>query len=106
MIRTVLWFFVAGVLLAIIIEALGRTAGYYSATGYAIERVARVLWPTSLFKMALDDGKDTGFQVAAVYGISFVANGLLYGFIGFLVGVAKKLLFRPEQSSRKSTSLI
>jgi hypothetical protein len=90
MLKTALWFFLAGVVLAITLEILWRMVGY-SPTGYAVERVARVLWPSSVFKMALDGKKDSGFQVAAVYALSFVANGVLYGLLGLLIGLVKNL---------------
>ena len=70
--------------------------GYYSPSGYVVERVARVLWPSSLFKMALDDGKDSWPQVSLVYTLSFIANGVLYGILGLLIGLAKNLVVRPR----------
>jgi hypothetical protein len=96
MFRTAVWFFVAGLLVAITLEVVWRMLGYYSPGGYIVERVARVLWPSSLFKMALDDGKDSWPQVSLVYTISIVANGLLYGMCGFLIGLAKSLATRPR----------
>lgn len=96
MLRTAVWFFVAGLLVAITLEAVWRMLGYYSPSGYVVERVARVLWPSSLFKMALDDGKDSWPQVSLVYTLSFIANGVLYGILGLLIGLAKNLVVRPR----------
>ena len=90
MFKTTLWFFFAGVLLAATLEALWRMAGY-GPVSYAVERVSRVLWPSSIFKMALDGERDSASQVAIIYTLSFAANGVLYGFFGLLVGLAKKV---------------
>ncbi len=96
MFKTAVWFFVAGLLVAIALEALWRMLGYYSPNGYVVERVARVLWPSSLFKMALNEGKDSLAQVSLVYTLSFIANGVLYGVFGLLIGLAKNLAVRPR----------
>ena len=88
MFRTAFWFFLAGLLVAIALEVLWRMVGYYSPNGYVVERVARVLWPSSLFKMALDEGKDSWTQVSLVYALSFIANGALYGVLGLLVALS------------------
>jgi len=96
MFKTAFWFFVAGLLVAITLEAAWRMLGYYSASGYVIERVARVLWPSSLFKMALDESKDSWPQVSFVYTLCFIANGVLYGVLGLLIGMAKNLAMRPR----------
>jgi hypothetical protein len=91
--KTVLWFFLAGVLVAITLETLWRMAGY-GPGGYVVERVARILWPSAVFKMALDGNRDSGSQVATVYALSFAANGVLYGVSGLLIVLAKRILAR------------
>ena len=88
--KTARWFFLAGVGLAIILEILRRMAGY-GPTGYAVERVARGVWPSSVFKMALGGEKDSGVQVAAIYALSFAGNGVLYGGVGVLLRFARNL---------------
>jgi|SRR5580704_18576266 hypothetical protein len=94
--KTAAWLFVAGLLVAIALEALWRMLGYYSPNGYVVEKVARVLWPSSLFKLALSDGKDSWGQVSLVYALSFIANGVLYGVVGLLIGLARNLGARPR----------
>jgi hypothetical protein len=94
--KTTLWFFFAGVLIAITLETLWRMVGYYSPNGYILERIARVLWPSSVFKMVLEDRKGPTSHVAVIYALSFVANGALYGLLGVLVGLAKNA-FKPPQ---------
>jgi hypothetical protein len=96
MFKTAVWFFVAGLLVAIALEASWRMLGYYSPSGYVVERVARVLWPSSLFKMALDEGKDSWEQVSLVYALSFIANGALYGVLGLLIGLGRNLVVRSR----------
>ena len=96
MFKTTLWFFVAGVVVAITVEVIWRMVGYYSPNGYVLERIARVLWPSSLFKMALNEGKDSWAQVSLVYTLSFIANGALYGVLGLLIGLGKSLVVRPR----------
>jgi len=96
MLRTAIWFSLAGLLVAITLEVVWRLVGYYTPAGYVVERVARVLWPSSLFKMALEDGKDTLAQVSLVYTLSFIANGVMYGILGFLIGLAKSLIAGPS----------
>ena len=93
--KTTILFFFVGVLLAIALEALWGMAGY-GPSGYAVERVSRVLWPSSIFKMVLDSSTDSASLVALVYALSFAANGALYGFFGFLVGLARKASSPPQ----------
>jgi len=97
MLKITLQFFIAGVLIAIALEALWRTGGY-GPSAYVVERVAGVLWPSSIFKMALDDGKDSWPQVATIYALSFAANGVVYGLFGLLLGLVggpQKSWLRP-----------
>jgi hypothetical protein len=96
MFRTALWFFVAGLLVAIMLETLWRMVGYYSPSGYVLERIARFLWPSSVFKMALDGGRNSWTQASFIYSLSLVANGLLYGLFGLLISFAKNLLARQR----------
>jgi hypothetical protein len=96
MFRTALWFFVAGLLVAIMLETSWRMVGYYSPSGYVLERTARFVWPSSVFKMALGGERDSWAQISLIYSLSFVANGLLYGLFGLLIGFAKNLLARER----------
>ena len=43
MIKTAVWFFPAGLIVAIALEVLWRTLGYYSPGGYVVERISRFL---------------------------------------------------------------
>jgi len=89
MLKTALWLFLAGVGNSDHAWILWRRAGY-GPTRYAFEKIARVLWLTSVFKVALHGETDSGPQVAA-YALSFVANGVLYGFLGLLLGLVRNL---------------
>jgi hypothetical protein len=96
MFRTALWFFLTGLLVALMLETVWRMVGYYSPSGYVLERTARFLWPSSVFKMALGGDRDSWAQNSLIYSLSFVANGLLYGLFGLLIGFAKNLLARQR----------
>jgi hypothetical protein len=96
MVRRTAWFFVAGLVAAGVLEALWWMSGYYSPGGYVVERIARYLWPSSVFKMALHGTGDSWTQVSLVYCLSFLANGVLYGFLGLLFGLAKSVVTRPR----------
>jgi hypothetical protein len=96
MFRTAVWFFVAGLLIAILLEILWRMFGYYSPSGYILERTVRLLWPSSVFKMTLHGDRDSWAQISFIYSLSFVANGLLYGLFGLLIGFTKNLLVRQR----------
>jgi hypothetical protein len=91
MLKTALWFFGIGVIVAITIELVWWTSGYYTPQAYAVERVARIFWPTSVFKMVLSE-QDSSIVVIVVNSISFVANGVVYGIVGFVLALSKKLL--------------
>ena len=93
MFKTALWFFLAGILVAVTIECLWRMVGYYGPNGYLVERLARFLWPSSIFKMVLDK-KESELQILLVYSLSFLLNGVLYGLLGLLLAFAKNILSR------------
>jgi hypothetical protein len=94
--KIALWFFVIGVLLAVLLDIVWYVAGY-GPTGYAIEQTARVLWPSCIFLMALD-GPNVGLaEVILVTSISIVANGVIYGLLGALVGVFRILFTSREE---------
>ena len=90
MLRTILWFSVAGLLVAVGLELIWRSVGYYTPNGYVVERTARILWPTSIFKMTLS-GENSAGEVFLVYASAIIANGLLYGVLGSVVGLSKNL---------------
>ena len=90
------WFFVVGFLVAIALEAIWGLTGYYSPRSYWVERLACFLWPTSLFKMLLDESRDSWAQLLIIYIVSFVGNGIVYGFVGFLLALAKRILLPPQ----------
>jgi len=96
MLRTVLWFFMAGLLAAMVIEFLWWMVGYYSPTGYDFERLSRVFWPSSVFKMALGTGQGSRFQTVLVYSFSFLVNGVLYGIFRVLASLARNLVGRQR----------
>jgi hypothetical protein len=96
MIKTAVWFFLAGLIVAIALEVLWRTLGYYSPVGYVVERISRFLWPSAFFKTVLNEGKDPTAQASPVYSLSFIANGVLYGVFGLLIGSVKNILLRPK----------
>ena len=90
MLKTVLWFFGIGVIVAVAIELVWWTSGY-TPQGYAVERVARIFWPSSVFKMVLSE-QDSSIIVIVVNSISFIANGVIYGIVGFVLALSRKLL--------------
>jgi hypothetical protein len=48
------------------------------------------------FKTVLNEGKDSTAQASPVYSLSFIANGVLYGVFGLLIGSVKNILLRPK----------
>jgi hypothetical protein len=96
MLRTARWFFVTGVLVAVATELLWREAGYYTPGGYFFARLALVLWPTSIIKMVLDDKDAFTPQGALFFLISFLANGVLYGIFGMIIGAVRKVVTRSR----------
>lgn len=48
--------------------------------------IATFLWPTSLILMAAQPTSSTSFRVA-LFGISILANGVLYGLVAVIVGI-------------------
>ena len=89
--RIAVRFFWVGLLLAAALEGLWWSFGYYTENGYMVERITRILWPTSVLKMAIGQN-DSPIAIAALLVLAMVANGLLYGFVGFSVGVGHRLL--------------
>lgn len=62
MLKRALWFFVAGVLVAITLELAWRMVGYYSPSGYVLEKTARILWPSSFLRWHLLKAKTHGHR--------------------------------------------
>jgi ABC-type glycerol-3-phosphate transport system permease component len=96
MTKIILWFFIIGILIAVILEGLWRFAGYYTPQAYVIERVSRFLWPSSLLKMVVNENEDSWHQVILFYFVSFVGNGVVYGIVALIVTTVKRILTPPQ----------
>ncbi len=56
------WLFIAGFLLAVILEAIWYMSGYHTPSGYVDEKISLILWPSAIFKMALMETMIRGFK--------------------------------------------
>ena len=91
MLKTVLWFFGIGLVVAIALDLIWWAVRFHTQQAYAVERVVIILWPSSIFLMTLNE-RESWTDLSVVYGISFLANGVIYGTIGLIFALARRLL--------------
>jgi hypothetical protein len=85
-----------GVFVPIAILLLQEAVGYSasaSQTNFAIHRVMRIVWPSSVWLMATEGIEGTGRDCLFV-SLSVIANMLLYGGLGGIVYGIKGLVTR------------
>lgn len=90
MIRLAALFSCVGVAVPFILIAIWKTG---IAPSGALTTFFLVLWPASFGLMALQGAKPG--EVLLTYSVLIAANGVLYGVIGLLVGLLKRITTRP-----------
>ena len=84
------------------------TAVNYIANRTLIESV--LLWPSSTMLMALDPPRGPALNVVLVFGMSFLSNVGLYGFVGLCAGgiwvrVQSSNSMNRENNAKQGTSI-